>query len=623
MEDMMTPDEQPKVKNIDIAGDASTDMGEKLKDMVDKLIKDEFTPWSSWRQPFESIWDEIYRLYFSSSDSSKTPTRAKMFVPVVFQIIEAAVPKVINVLFNGEEFFDVVPTVAADEPMAKSIKVLLLYQLGQAGLFMKFIDFTKQLFLYGTSYFYVYWKVKRQWVFKREPVRSDVSFFGFLTGKNRITDWKETKEYKVVEKRPELEVLDILDVFPDPDAKNETEGKALWVRSFIDIDELKDLGKGQFPVYDNTESEDLKGDSNGYSESRKSRYATRHLSSAPSSKQVELLTRWGLFDLDGDGIREETCIVIANRKVLIKAKGNPFHHQKRPIIRCPLFVVPNEWYGIGLVEPIIPLQHEINTLRRQRLDNINIIINRMWLVNEGANVDLDTLISSPNGVILTNDMAGVQPLVTPDVTQSNYLEAQNAMLDIENTTISKAAQGTPSGGSLGRTAKGAQLIVGQALEKFGVVVRLIEEIALKRILRMFHQLNLQMIDDDETLRDPGLYGHIFDEKINAEMIRAEVKFKMLGVSEMIGKEGKINQAISYMGVFGNFIDGVSITAIAKKVWELMGFDPSEIEIIGATNPQGNPPAVDQQTAASVAGQVAQNGATTQPSIPGVNLNGGQ
>lgn len=617
--------EKPKVVNIEIANVGPELMQAKLEEMTAKLVNDEFTTWANWRRNFESLWDEIYKLYFSSSDNSKTPTRAKIFIPIVFQTIEAVVPKVLNTLFNGEEFFDVQPVVAADEPAASSIKLLLLYQLAQSEVFLKYLDFSKQLFMYGTSYLYVYWKVRRQWVYKKQTIRGSKSFFGWVKGTNEVLDVKESKEYKVVEKRPEMDVLDILDVYPDPNAKSDRpgeNGKAVWVRTMIDLEELKELGKGPFPMYDNTESPDLTGSNANPLDLRANRISVRGLIQTPTAGKVEILTRWGLFDLDGDGIREETQIVWANRKVIIKAKANPFHHQKRPVIRSVCFPVLNEWYGVGLIEPIIPLQHEINTLRRQRLDNINIILNRMWLVSDMADVDIDTLISAPNGVILTKDMKGVQPLDTNDVTQSNYLEVQNAQNDIENATITKAAQGTPESGRLGRTASGAKLIVGAALEKFGVIVRLIEESSLKRVLRMYHQLNIQMINDDESLRDPGMYGHLFDEQINAEMIKAEVKFKMVGVSEMIGKEAKINQVISYMGVFGNFLDGASITALAKKVYELMGFDPDMIEIQGMANPAGmTPPGLDQQTGAAVTGQALRNGSENTPTIPGTNQTG--
>ena len=241
------------------------------------------------------------------------------------------------------------------------------------------------------------------------------------------------------------------------------------------------------------------------------------LSDEQKNKLLELLEYWGYWDLDGDGIKEEACLVIANRSVLVKAIANPFDHQKKPIVRSALFTVPLEWYGIGLIEPVISNIHELWTIRRQRLDNVNMVINRMWKVSSIADVDLDTLISSPNGVVVTDDMNAVEVLDTPNVTESAYAEATQIEADIKEAVLPDSAMGTPDSGRLGRTARGAQMIIGQALEKYGTAIKFIEETAIKRVLRMFHQLNLQFIDDDDILREPGLYGHLFDQQITPEI----------------------------------------------------------------------------------------------------------
>lgn len=615
VESAQNPDNEHAEDYTPIRIEANTpeERAQREEEIVTDLVK-RFKWWEAWRKPYEDLWNQIYRLYFSSGSISKTPTRAKIFIPVVFQVIEATVPKMMNVVFGNDEFFDVVPTNDADQPMADVIKLLLTYQLVQAEFFIKSMDYVKQLLLYGTSYFYVYWKVTRKWVCTRTPKRYQYTILGHNFGK--VLEWEEKREYKVVERRPEVEVLDILDVFPDPDARTEKDSNGVFVQTWMDLPDVKSLGKGKFPAFANTDRENLKGTGdNSYLISRQQRLSARGVGNAMQGRQdsVQLITWWGKYDLDGDGIREECQIVIGNQKVLLKAIPNPFLHQKRPVIRCVLFPVPLEWFGLGLVEPIIHLVSELNTLRRQRIDNINIILNRMWKVLNYADVDLDTLVSSPNGIILVDDMNDVQPLETQNVTNQAYTEAAIVQQDIENTTAPKSIQGSPDSGRLGRTARGAQLIIGQALEKFGTAARLFEELGVKRVLRMFHQLNLQFIDNDEILRDPGLYGHLFDQSITPEMIRAEVEFQMKGISDIVGKEGKINQVMSFMSIFGKVLSPDTIEALAKKVWSLMGFPVKDIKIAAA------PPQPPQQPApsgpeAAVAAQL-QNGSAGAPQAP--------
>ena len=609
------------VKPIQVKADSPEEYDARCQEIVDDLVK-KFNIWDQWRKPLENLWNDIYRMYFSTPDVVKTPSRSKVFIPVVFQIIEACVPKLMNVIFGSDEFFDVVPTDANNQAQADVIKLLLNYQLVQADIFEKFMSFVKQLLLYGTSYFYVYWRVTRKWVTTKTPKRQQFSILGHSFGK--VLEWDTKKEYKVVERRPEVEVLDIMDVYPDPDARSEKDTEGVFVQTWIDINDLKEMGKGKFPAYGNTTHNLLaSAKENSYGTSRQARLATRGVANYMQGGKdtVHMVTWWGKYDLDGDGVREECQITIGNKAVLLKAGPNSFDHQKRPVIRGVLFGVPMEWFGIGLVEPIIPLVNELNTLRRQRLDNLNQCINRMWKVLSYSDIDLDTLVSSPNGVILVDDMNALELMEQVNVTNQAYTEAGIVQKDIEQTTAPSSIQGAPDSGRLGRTARGAQMIIGQALEKFGTISKLIEEMGLKRVLRMFHQLNLQFMDSDEVFRDPGLYGHLFDGAITPEMIRAEVDFVMKGVSDLTQREGKINQIMSFMGIFGKVLSPKTITALAKKIWALMGFQTSDIEIAAQQPmpPEGVPAGASPvQPQNPVANQLANPPGGGPPAVPGVS-----
>lgn len=597
---------------------ASADKQRKIVDDLTQMFND----WDTARKPRESVWLEIYRRYLTVADRFKTLTRSNITMPIVFQIVEAAVPKVVNTLFStGEEFFDVLPIIQESQEMqvkAQNIKRLLMVQLSKANFFVKFVDFVKQLMLYGTSYFEVYWKVKRDWVWERIPTRVDRTILGFKLGSKII--WNETKTYRVVDRRPEVDVLDILDVYPDPMAETVNDGRGLFVRSWIQLDELKEMGQGKYPVYANTESADLQSTENTYSQSRQDRDASKGVNTAkPGNKtQVELVKFYGRYDVDGDGIKEEAVIVLGNRKVVLMAKPNPFHHQKRPVIRGVLFPLVKEWFGIGLIEPVISQVHELDTIHRQRLDNVNQILNCMWQVDTLADVDLDTCISAPNNIVLTDRMDAVKKLDTPNVTESSYTEAQLIQSNIERATIPPSAQGSPQSGQLGRTARGAQLIIGQALEKFGTATKLIEDMGLKQVLYMFHQLNLQFIDDDDVLRDPILYGEIAAAQMTPEDIRTKVDFKMLGISEMVGSEGKINQIVSFMGVFGKVLSPESISSLAKKIWKLMGFSDKDITLAGQQLQPGVENVIDPAVSAAIVGQAGNQGtAANPPTAPGI------
>jgi len=598
----------------------------ETQEMAEDKLRDElvarFNDWDIKRQPRQSLWEELYRKYFTVIEKTKVPTRSNITQPIAYQVIEAALPKVVNSIFSQEnKFFDVVtidPDNIDERARALAIKRLLDIQLEKTDFFQKFVEFTKQMLLYGTSFFKVYWDVEREWVWERIPERKVQTSNGFVIGET--IEWKEEKSYKVVKRQPGLDLIDILDLYIDPDATDVQCGKGVFIRSWTSKDALKELGQGRFPVYGNVDKLDQTGSSaETYQESRSNRFASRGISTLTRDrkKEVELLEFWGKMDLDGDGIKEEVNIVIADRQVIIKAQANPYHHQKRPIIRGVFSPVPLEFYGLGLIQPVLSQIDEMNTLKRQRLDNINQSLNAMWQVDPAADVELDTLISAPNQIILSSPLDAVKKLDTPDVTQSAFTEAGLVQQDIERATAPAAIQGAPASGRLGRTARGAAMIIGQALEKFNMSTKLIEERVLRPILEYFYKLDLQFIDTDDVLQNPLLYQEIADMRLTPEDIRANVRFKLVGISELVNSEAKINQMISYMSIFGKVLAPESIAYIAQQTWKQMGFPAEAIEVFqGQQVPPGTENTVDPSMSNAVIGQATNQGISgAPPSVP--------
>jgi len=582
-----------------------------------------FNDWDIRRKTRENMWIGIYKRYFTIPEKFKTPSRTSITQPMAFKIIEAALPKLTNSVFTQDnKWFDVRtinPDSVDDKARAEAIRRLLEVQLDKSDFFIKFVDFSKQMLLYGTSFFKVFWDVERNWVWERTPRRETETVEGFRIGEKIV--WDEEKKYVVTKRQPGIEVLDLLDVYPDPDIVQEQEGRGVFLRSWISREELRELGQGRFPMYGNIDKIDIEASgSESYLESRSRRFSPRGLNASTQNRrnEVELLEFWGRMDIDGDGIKEECQIVIADRQIIVRAVANPFHHQKRPIVRGVMFPVPNELYGLGLIEPVMSQIDELDTLKRQRLDNINQSLNAMWQVDPTADVELDTLISAPNQVILSSPLDAVKKLDTPDVTANAFNEATILQQDIESATTPASIQGTPDSGRLGRTARGAALIINQALEKFGMVTKVTEEMTLRKVLDMYYALDLQFIDTEEVLRSPLLYKEIADLELAPEDIRANIQFKMVGISDLVGAEGKINQIISFMSVFGKVLDPQSIEQLAKKVWSLQGFSKNEIQLQGTQPAPGTENVVDPNLSNAISGQATNQGTEAgPPSLPQV------
>jgi len=563
------------------------------KQMLDKLMGD-FVRREDWRRPYELLWWQIYLLFMSGQVASKTPSRAKVFIPICYQIIEAATPKLISFLSDNDSQFDVKPTDIKEADIADNVKRLIQDQLSKARFGHKYEAFVKQLLMYGTSYFFVDWKVRWAWVWERVP--QTTTKMDPETGVNiPTTKFVNQKSYKIVERRPEVTFLDILDVFPAQDYPTVEDQPGIFIRRFMNKDEFESRCQGSQPYFTNLQPVQDGGTSNKYQETRQWRKSARGEVSTVQSSQVELIEYWGPWDIDGSGNPCECQIVIANRTTVVRAVANPYYHQRRPLIKVCFTNVPGEWYGMGLIEPVISLQNELNTVRRQRLDNVNLMINRMWKVLSTADVDIDKLTAAPGGIVLTDNMAAIEPLPPQDITQSAYADAEKIVQDMFNATIPPTLTGSIDdmkgmGGSAGLGV--ARVAVSQALEKFATAAKNVEEEGVKRVLELFYQLDLQYLDNEEVLR--AFYGDIFPKALDGTslvtpaMIRGQVNFTMTVLSEMVNKDAKVNQMVAFFSTFQAVLADQSKETIAKQIWELEGFDADEIQVQPTAPPMGLP-----------------------------------
>jgi len=479
-----------------------------------------------------------------------------------------------------------------EDQVAKNVKKLLADQFDQNEFDDKYETFLKQLLLYGTSYFWVDWEVKWQWKVSREP--KTMTFVDDNGVNQEKTTYESKKRYEIAGRRPKLTVLDVLDVFPSQDHAEVENQPSVMIRKFIDRDEFARICDSPQPYFGNKDMAMATGTSMKFQETRQWRKTARGEISTVKSKDIELVEVWGYWDLDGDGKDEPCQVVIANRQVVVRAVPNPFDHQEIPLVKVNFCKVPLEWYGIGLVEPILSLQNETNMVRRQRLDNVNLLINQMYKVlSTDTSIDIDKLQSSPSGVVLVDDMNNVQPLPRGDVTNTAYQDAQIIKQDMFDATVPSSLTGNidDMNGNKGGVGLGvAKVAVGQAMEKFATAAKAIESKGVKHVLRLFYMLDLQYLTNSQVIR--AFYGHLFPEPaiVTPAMIRtaAGVNFKMTVLSEMIGRDQKVNQMSTFFTLAQQQLAPQSIDIILKQIWELMGFDSKNIRAAALQPPPPQP-----------------------------------
>ena len=511
-------------------------MARLIEDDPVQFIVELFETTKRWRQPYEDRWKKFYKLYRSYRDESKYPFKSNIFVPYIFSIVESVVPKMLGTIFNTRPIVSAQPRKGASIDLAKVMERLLEYQLDEEQLefFVKILEFFKECSIYGTSFL------------KVVPRFNDDELVSF----NYI----------------DVEPIDLFNIFPDYRAKSVRRMKHIIQLSYRDYDDLETSGKQGF-----------------YKNVKDCVHFVESMATVDQYKR-ERLTDIGILDEYGYDAKRKIVEVleywdkdkiytIGARKVVLKEEDNPFGGLL-PFIMARYIPVQHELYGIGIPEVSEVLQEELNTVRNQRMDNVNLIINRMFIANKYADINFDQLVSYPGNVILTNDVNAIQPLDTRDITKSAYMEEEIIKRDIDNAV----GEYEYSRGALPprkETATGIVRLQQAANVRFDTVVKMLEFTVIRHIAKMFLWLDYQFLPKDELKK---ILGEEDYTKLNAEAFYGQdietmlkqYNFQPMGSSTTAIKEVRIQQIMQAYKLFNMdpMIDQLELRKMVIDVLDL-------------------------------------------------------
>lgn len=499
-------------------------------------ISELFEATKRWRQPYEDRWKKFYKIYRSFRDQTLYPFKSSLFVPYTFSIVESVVPKMLGMIFNTRPIISVQARQGASMDLATVMERLLEYQLDDERLefFSKNLEFFKECAVYGTSFLKVIPKF----------LDDDLVSFNYI----------------------DAEPIDLFNVFPDYRAKSIRRMKYIIQLSYMDLEELKTLESQGF--YKNV------GEVENYIESminvdlyKKGRLTDIGIMDEygfqADRKIIEVLEYW-----DRDKI-----YTIGAKKVILKEEDNPFDGLL-PFVMARYVPVQHELYGIGIPEIANDLQEELNTVRNQRMDNVNLIINRMFIANKYADINLDQLVSYPGNVILTNDINAIQALDTRDITKSAYMEEEIIKHDLDNATGEfMYMRGAPP--ERRETATGIVRLQQAATARFDTIVKLLEFTVIRHLAKMFLWLDYQFLPKEELQK---ILGEEDYQKLNAEafygqpvdVMLKQYNFQPMGSSTTAIKEVRIQQTMQAYKLFQNdpMINQVELKKMVLDVLEI-------------------------------------------------------
>jgi hypothetical protein len=281
-------------------------------------------------------------------------------------------------------------------------------------------------------------------------------------------------------------------------------------------------------------------------------------------------------------------VVVTGSGIVLSCEENPYWHREKPFTRWICTPVPNEFYGIGLAEMCESLQHELNTTRNQRIDNVSYVLNRMFKIAKTADIDPEQLVSRPNGYIEVDTMDDIEVIEVPDVTASAYKEEEIIKNDMDVVT---GVHNYDRGASTERreTATTATIMSQGSNERFNLQVNLIEFGGFADSGRQIAELNRQYVDRTITFSIVNdmtqTEGELQSESVAPEDLDIDFDIMVSGsaVDPIANKETRQNQLIQLLNVVQQN-PNVNITSLIKEILEQ--FDINNInEILQPPMPQ--------------------------------------
>ena len=502
------------------------------RDVLTRHLLARFEYARSYRTPWENRAIEWYKLYIghrdkpdpSDPDYEYKRNRSNLHIPRTYELVDSLRARIVKSFFSVRPYFEFLPKPSgpegvqplvrqANERKAAIAASLVDDQLDKNQIYKLFYDFVTNLLISPAAIMSVGWRYETRTVRRRVEVPltaidpwlgRPVAVFDPFTGQP-MTQLVVMESEEPVWDDNEIQLVDFFDFWPDPLGHDIDSCRYVFQREWMTREQIEarlavleqemvSAGAGRLYA---VRWDDIQGQGDALrSDSRWQRMSAVGLTTdsmpddhwEPDEKpgQVyEVLHYW----------TDDDYAMIINRSELAYVGANPFwRHGRKPYVMASYDPLPHEPYGMSAVQIIEHLQNELNTLRNQRIDNVSLVLNRMWIKRRSADIDDSELISRPHGIInVENPQHDIVPLVTPDVTGSAYTEEAIIKQDQENALgVAPVVRGVT--GARQQTATEVMNQTANAALRFDAKIKLYEVLGLSRLVYLMDCNNQQFID---------------------------------------------------------------------------------------------------------------------------------
>jgi hypothetical protein len=313
---------------------------------------------------YTAKWDEYYRIWrgiWDSSDRTRTAERSRIIAPATQQAVESSVAELEEATFGRGKWFDIEDDMLDnDNSEAEYIRNLLQEDLEKTGC----KDAIAEVFLNGAIYGTGVAKIVVNQTVERAPTEQPVE--GSMSGMRGIT------EYASIDVK--VEPISPHEFLIDPAANSIDE--ALGVAHEVIKPRYHVVQGIQSGIYRDVP---LDGD-----------YDTAKLGfdgevkQADESDSVKITEYWGLvpkrflkakadkddFEYTKSDELVEAVVTICNDEYILRVEENAFMMKDRPFVSYQHDIIPNKFWGRGVVEKGYNAQKALDAEMRARIDSM-------------------------------------------------------------------------------------------------------------------------------------------------------------------------------------------------------------------------------------------------------------
>ena len=152
----------------------------------------------------------------------------------------------------------------------------------------------------------------------------------------------------------------------------------------------------------------------------------------------------------------EAIVVLGNGKLLM-ADYNPYMMQDRPLVAFPWDIVPNTFYGRGVIEKAYNVQKATDAEIRSRIDALALTIHPMMAIDATRMPRGSTPTIKPGKMLKVNGNPAeiLQPFKFGDVSQITFNQAAELQKMLQQATGAVNAAGMPAAAAGGSAGTGA------------------------------------------------------------------------------------------------------------------------------------------------------------------------